>query len=62
MTSPFVLAVHKDFAVKMKESGCDQHAIASHLREVLLEDDEILQIVQELNVRPEQSDKRLDFS
>lgn len=48
MTSPFVFSVHKDFAQKMKETGCSEQEIASHLQEVLLEDNEIQRIIAEV--------------
>ncbi|MCT8125061.1 MAG: hypothetical protein B7X50_11695 [Alishewanella sp. 34-51-39] len=62
MTSPFVLTVHKNFAVKLKEAGCDPQQIASHLQEVLLEDEEITQIIQELSSQPERFSSRQDFA
>jgi|GEM_PF-3551761 len=55
MTSPFVLSVHKNFAFKMKETGSDEQVIASHLQEVLLEDEEIHTILLELT-RPPQAE------
>jgi len=53
MTSPFVLSVHRNFALKMKETGSDEQVIASHLQEVLLDDEEIHHILQELTQQTE---------
>lgn len=55
MTTPFVFNVHKNFANRMKETGCDEQAITSHLQNVLLADEEIEVILQELTSETEQS-------
>ncbi|WP_423187675.1 hypothetical protein ACO1PK_05520 [Alishewanella sp. d11] len=53
MTSPFVFNVHKNFAYRLKETGCNQAAITSHLKDVLLTEDEIQQILQALETADE---------
>lgn len=53
MTSTFVFNVHKNFAHRLKETGCNKESIASHLKDVLLTEDEIQQIMQELETSNE---------